>query len=1224
MRELSVIRYLVLLIPACLWATPPAIVDGPRVVNVGKYHALIKWRTAPAAGASTTIVCTLPASSNGAVDGCAVPSGQGTNFPAGAVVRVDGEHMTVAGRSGDTLFLQRGFDYQQLAVYDGTLASIVAASGICTVNATIDHFYLVGDRVQIVRGLGISSSPQTITTVNNSTTFTLPCPGSVDGTYSHAGLQLSHVAYSHTSGSTITRIDADAQVCFGTTTGYGSSVRSPEDTYLNLRQSVNHFVYVLALQPATLYHFKAQSTPRPGASNCGSPGSDTSESPDVTFTTAAAVVGDDVPQPPASVTWDFSSNASFTTDVLAAVNCSDLQAKINAAGAADGTQNHRIRIPATANCAANLILPAKTGTNSGGAGKLVLETDQFANLPPEGVRLNATWHAPLLPTLYTSSPTPVMRVAPGAHHWVVRGLKITANPALASGAFGTDFYLVTSLDGSPEDYDDNLDPRNIAFEQIYYTCPDYNVLCRGMRLHGTHLAVMDSVVGPTFGAGDLGAIQVDGAASRYIYIHNNDASGTMSGYYQSDNGKNPQDTVVNRNYFHKPREWNNRSHRYQFGIVQGVASAANGATTTITTIAENDVQNGTPVAFSGATGGWSKLNYTAWSIVTGNMNITVFGGTATVTTSAPHGLVTGMSVSYGGGHIYPCNRFNSQGASAVVTVTSTTIFTFPVDSNNFSTTGGQTCQGADLTVYGPVFPATRMSASAFTISFNSTAAGLLNPGVTAGYPKFRNIKNALEFKTGVRALITGNVIDGSWSQNQSGQLMVMSVRGLDAFQGWPLAQGPICGSCEVTISDVDIRNNLMRNGCSGLFLLGANPNGPVTPLYRVRFQNNYVSVSPVNSGTGTCSDTPLAANGSYSDVIYAHNTVFSSGRGIAEDLTSNFPTSNNLVWRDNIIDAATTMSNGSCNGAALRFGLNTNGCTATYQGWDFRRNIFYGDFAANNYYGDGWGNYRQFYDGTNTGSLASYTDNFWPDSHAGVGFAGARVITAATNAAPVVITTSTDHGCATGDLVRIMDATGNTGANGLWRVRVTSPTQMVLAGSIGNGTFTGTASLVGWSGACATPQKAALTATSPYRGGTTHVPAVGPPTYASPGSGPATDNLDVGADIGAIRAAVGEMEFISASNAGNSLTLNYTVYAGTGETCYVDVSSDSFATLQRVADSGTGTTRTTEVSGLIGGRNYAYRLLCPSYASTGSFSTNGPRTVSMEGQVSFQGTTTVQ
>lgn len=62
-------------------------------------------------------------------------------------------------------------------------------------------------------------------------------------------------------------------------------------------------------------------------------------------------------------------------------------------------------------------------------------------------------------------------------------------------------------------------------------------------------------------------------------------------------------------------------------------------------------------------------------------------------------------------------------------------------------------------------------------------------------------------------------------------------------------------------------------------------------------------------------------------------------------------------------------------------------------------------------------------------------------------------ITAASNANPIQITTSTPHNLVTNQLVGIYNVNGNTAANGGWTVTVTSSTTFNLNGAVGNGAF---------------------------------------------------------------------------------------------------------------------------------------------------------------------------
>lgn len=63
-------------------------------------------------------------------------------------------------------------------------------------------------------------------------------------------------------------------------------------------------------------------------------------------------------------------------------------------------------------------------------------------------------------------------------------------------------------------------------------------------------------------------------------------------------------------------------------------------------------------------------------------------------------------------------------------------------------------------------------------------------------------------------------------------------------------------------------------------------------------------------------------------------------------------------------------------------------------------------------------------------------------------------VSGATNASPIVITTTTNHGLTTGDKVTITGVTGNTAANGTFTITVTGAATFSLDGSTGNGAYT--------------------------------------------------------------------------------------------------------------------------------------------------------------------------
>ena len=85
----------------------------------------------------------------------------------------------------------------------------------------------------------------------------------------------------------------------------------------------------------------------------------------------------------------------------------------------------------------------------------------------------------------------------------------------------------------------------------------------------------------------------------------------------------------------------------------------------------------------------------------------------------------------------------------------------------------------------------------------------------------------------------------------------------------------------------------------------------------------------------------------------------------------------------------------------------------------------------------------------NTGVNATWTSV----QQRGISPFNTQSITGATNATPIVVSTSLAHGYSTGDVIQLSGATGNSAANGIWKVTVTSSTQFSLDNSSGNGTY---------------------------------------------------------------------------------------------------------------------------------------------------------------------------
>lgn len=79
-------------------------------------------------------------------------------------------------------------------------------------------------------------------------------------------------------------------------------------------------------------------------------------------------------------------------------------------------------------------------------------------------------------------------------------------------------------------------------------------------------------------------------------------------------------------------------------------------------------------------------------------------------------------------------------------------------------------------------------------------------------------------------------------------------------------------------------------------------------------------------------------------------------------------------------------------------------------------------------------------------------------------------VSAASNASPIVITTSAAHGFATGAIVTIASVKGNTAANGTFTVTVVDATHFSLDGSTGNGNYKNNGTWSGCAGAGCTSE----------------------------------------------------------------------------------------------------------------------------------------------------------
>jgi hypothetical protein len=150
----------------------------------------------------------------------------------------------------------------------------------------------------------------------------------------------------------------------------------------------------------------------------------------------------------------------------------------------------------------------------------------------------------------------------------------------------------------------------------------------------------------------------------------------------------------------------------------------------------------------------------------------------------------------------------------------------------------------------------------------------------AWYGQPIGVKNLVEFKAAINVLFEDNDCSYSWTQGQTGYLLVLTVRNQDGRAPW------------VTIQDAIFRNNTWRDGVAAINILGRDdikemltgsgrvPIGtvrPSVPLARVRFENETFALDPLKYGKST-NDKAILIGGGPIDVSLNHVKITSASR----------------------------------------------------------------------------------------------------------------------------------------------------------------------------------------------------------------------------------------------------------------------------------------------------------------------------------------------------------
>jgi len=135
------------------------------------------------------------------------------------------------------------------------------------------------------------------------------------------------------------------------------------------------------------------------------------------------------------------------------------------------------------------------------------------------------------------------------------------------------------------------------------------------------------------------------------------------------------------------------------------------------------------------------------------------------------------------------------------------------------------------------------------------------------------IKNLFELKTGRKILFEGNILENSWADlpiGQSGYAMVLTVRNENG-------QSP-----QADVSDVTIRNNIIRHCGAGISISGKDDNAyPSNTSMRILIENNlFEDINGEKFGDLNIygpNDGIFIKQGKPKDIIINHNTVFQTG-----------------------------------------------------------------------------------------------------------------------------------------------------------------------------------------------------------------------------------------------------------------------------------------------------------------------------------------------------------
>ena len=163
-------------------------------------------------------------------------------------------------------------------------------------------------------------------------------------------------------------------------------------------------------------------------------------------------------------------------------------------------------------------------------------------------------------------------------------------------------------------------------------------------------------------------------------------------------------------------------------------------------------------------------------------------------------------------------------------------------------------------------------------------------------------KVALESKNSVRVLIEGNIMENTWGGPKGGP-----PQGGDGSIAW---LGPKNDNCLCQVTDITVRNNIIRHAGAGLYIFDAPSDAGAIAVQGARFSIHdnlfdNINASYAENGTGNGIIHRFLGIELFappSNVLIAHNTGFTTGPNSAAlslDTTSNAPFID-FTFRDNL------------------------------------------------------------------------------------------------------------------------------------------------------------------------------------------------------------------------------------------------------------------------------------------------------------------------------------